>query len=738
MAQSKVHLFRFSGVLLLALILVTALTLLFQHQNQLKQLVKMVQPDFISVAYLRLMIQMQPQDAALRLNLAQQLSDLGRTGEARAVLQPILYDNDKSNWPVRMMHLDIQRMELYAVETHDPQRKIKLRELADQVEAVASEEIPYPYLDRIAKLSLEFDRPKIAADIYDRLADIDSQNRPQWLTLAGQWHLATARPKRAGQAYQEAFTLSNDADKAQQFALLSLDALHAGNDQKAALAFVTEHLDRFPRNRQLLERAVAIARTQSMFDQALRWGEQLLALDPNNEELLERQLNLALEASELSTALTIARQLVQLQPDNRTQRHRLALIAEWTGDPRYALDQWLWLAHNDLNSPKSARTEGLKRALSLARGLSDDRSRIEILDLISAQRALDDAEMKELSDAFYRSGKLKAGIKFFRTNTKRYPKRYAAWKALAELQEQSGNLKAAAETWHHIGVSFDRPFEAAFHKADLLWQLGQKEKAFDHLSALWPDVGADQIDFWNLLGEQAWSLDRSMQALTVYRTLWNTGNADALATERLILLARNADLSREVITVAEEGYKRHRKPRFLLLGMDEAIATKAWGDLARLTRIARNEPQQFQNVEMYWLQEALLSVHEERYTDADRQYHKALQLNPASTSARMGLLWLLIQTNDVQRLPHYLQRWQADALTESAYWGAYAAALSKLGWAQEALPWYQRQANAKPQDSNLQLNYTHALAQAGQTDAAWKRRRGELNQLRSAAQLNIQ
>ena len=738
MAQTKVHLFRYSGVLLLALILATSLTLLFQHQNHLKQLVKLVQPDFISVTYLRLLIQMQPHDTTLRLSLAQQLSDLGRTGEARDVLQPMLYDNDKSNWPVRLMHIDIQRMELFATKTNDPQWEIKLEELADQLETVAKEAIPFPYLERIAKLSLEFDRPKIAADIYDRLADIDSQNRLQWLALAGQWHLATARPKRAGQAYQEAFTLTTDTDKAQEFALLALDSLHAGNDQNAALAFVTEHLERFPHNPQLLERAVAIARTQSMYEQALQWGDQLLALDPNNEEQLERQLNLALEASKLPTALKIARQLVELQPENSTQRHRLALIAEWTGNPKYALEQWLWLAHNDPSRPKSARTEGLKRALSLARGLADDHARIETLFLIAAQRNLNDAEMKELGDAFSRSGKLQAGIKFFRAKVKRYPKRYAAWKALAELQEQSGNLTAATDTWHHIGVSFDRPFETAYHKSDLLWQSGQKEKAFDHLSALWPDVGVDQVDYWNLLGEQAWSLDRSKQALTVYRTLWNTGNADALATERLILLARNADLSKEAITVAEEGYKRYREPRFLLLAMDEAIATKAWGELARLIKIARNKLKQFQDVEMYWLQEALLSVQQERYSDADTQYHRALQLNPESSSARMGLLWLLIQTNDVQRLPHYLQRWQSDALTDAAYWSAYATALSKLGWVQEALPWFQRQAQAKPQDSNLQQSYTQALAQAGQTDAAWHLRRGKLNQLRSKARLNMQ
>ena len=738
MSQSKVHLFRFSGSVLLALILAAALTLLFQHQNQLKQLVKLVQPDQISVAYLRLMVHMQPQDATLRLDLAKQLSDLGRTKEARTTLQPLLFKDGKSNWPVRLIHFGIQREELYALDASDPQYTIRMQGMVDQLEALANEEIPQTYLERIAKLGLEFDRPDIAADLYDRLADIDSLGRPHWLALAGQWNLATARHQRAGQAYHEAFTLTTDADEAKRFALLALDAFHAGNDQKAALSFVTEQLDRFPDNRQLLERAIAIARAQSMFEQALQWGNQLLATDPTNEELIERQLYLALEASELQTALKIARQLAELRPENTALRRRLALIEEWTGNPAQALEQWRWLARNGADGPESAREVGLERALELARGLADDQARIEMLVMTSKQRGLNNAEVKELREAYYRGAKLKAGAEFFRSYVKRYPNRYAGWEALAALQAQGGDLTAAVKTWRHIGVSFSRRIEAAYHQSDLLWQSGQKEKAFNLLLVTWPDVGVDQVDFWYMLGEQAWSLKRAEHALTVYRTLWQTGNADALATERLILLARDADLTEEAISVAEQGFQRHREPRFLLLAMDEAIAADVWDELARLTRIARDELQLFQDAEMFWLQEALLSIHEERYKDADMQYHQALQLNPESNSARIGLLWLLIQTDDVQRLPHYLQQWQTEALTEPAYWGAYAIALTKLGWTQQALPWYQRQTIANPQDSNLLLSYSEALAQAGQTDVAWRRRHSALHQFRTAAQLNWQ
>ena len=157
--------------------------------------------------------------------------------------------------------------------------------MVDQLEALANEEIPQTYLERIAKLGLEFDRPDIAADLYDRLADIDPQGRPHWLALAGQWNLATARHQRAGQAYHEAFTLTTNADEAQRFALLALDAFHAGNDQRAALSFVTEQLDRFPDNRQLLERAIAIARAQSMLRTGAAVGKPIVGIGSDKRKV---------------------------------------------------------------------------------------------------------------------------------------------------------------------------------------------------------------------------------------------------------------------------------------------------------------------------------------------------------------------------------------------------------------------------------------------------------------------
>jgi tetratricopeptide (TPR) repeat protein len=416
---------------------------------------------------------------------------------------------------------------------------------------------------------------------------------------------------------------------------------------------------------------------------------------------------------------------VQLQPESVTRRRRLAEIAEWNGTPAKALKQWSWLARHDPVGPASAR------ALELARGLADDHARVEMLVLMSRQRVLQDTEIEELTEAFHREGDLEAESEFFRSYLTRHPGHLGAWKMLAKLQEYQGEFEAAATTWHYIGNNFALPIEAACRRAELIWRSGRREEALGILSALQSDVPVDRVDFWKLLGEQGWSLKSTEHAWTAYHTLWTTGNADALAAERLILLARDMSRNVEAISIAEASFKQFDEARFLLLGMDVAIATDSWEELANLIKIARREQPRLQDSEMYWLQEALFAVHQGHYDDAKVHYQHALQLNPKSIPARVGLLWLAIESDNLQYLTLYLKRWQTEALTEPAFWGVYAVAMTKLGLAQEALPWYARQVKASPKDISLLLNYSQTLRQAGQIDAAWRLRNHILSQFRS-------
>jgi tetratricopeptide (TPR) repeat protein len=314
---------------------------------------------------------------------------------------------------------------------------------------------------------------------------------------------------------------------------------------------------------------------------------------------------------------------------------------------------------------------------------------------------------------------------------KRYPQERNGWEALAQLQERSGDLIAAAATWEYLGTHFGNRVAATCRQAELLWRASQREQAFSLLQRIQPQANLSDSTYWKLFGDLAWNLKRNADALSAYRVLWKAGQADALGAERLIILARDAGHNNEAITTAELAFHRFSQPRLLLLGMDVAIRASLWQALAHSMEIARQKEQQFQSNEMYWLQRAQLSVHNGRSEEARANYERALQINPKSVSARVSLLWIMIRSDDKLRLSEYIPRWQRDALADSSFWGAYAVAFVKLGRAREALPWFERYVHASPRDYSSLLSYADALTQVGQVEAAWRLRHHTLQQLRA-------
>jgi predicted Zn-dependent protease len=354
-----------------------------------------------------------------------------------------------------------------------------------------------------------------------------------------------------------------------------------------------------------------------------------------------------------------------------------------------------------------------------------------MLSLKSQAHSLNVMELQELLDARRRLGDSAAAADFLRKYLMRHPRDRHAWEVLAHEQEQNGQLIAAAATWGQIGAHFGNGLDAPMHQAELLWRAGQREQAFSLLYRHRGQATPEDVDYWELLGDQAWNLKRTEPALLAYRTLWKGKRSNELAAERLILLARDAGHAHEVITTAEVAFRRFDQPRLLLLAMDTANQSGLWQDLDRLLMTAHRQEQRFHDSEMYWLLRAQLAIHQERLTEAGSAYEQALQLNAESVPARVGLLWLLIQTDDKRRLKEHLYQWKEAALTKANFWGAYAIGLMNLGRVKDALPWFERQARANPHNHAFLLSYADALGQAGQSSAARRLDQYILAQIRS-------
>ena len=134
---------------------------------------------------------------------------------------------------------------------------------------------------------------------------------------------------------------------------------------------------------------------------------------------------------------------------------------------------------------------------------------------------------------------------------------------------------------------------------------------------------------------------------------------------------------------------------------------------------------------MYWLMQAQLQTHEGKAELAVKHYLQALKVNPASTTAKEGVLWSLIGLNDKRALRTYVKTWQPDASKKQALWGVYGLALVKVGQNKEALPWFERKSKTNPDDYLWLLTYADALTRAGRADTAWQLRKYVLFNLRS-------
>jgi tetratricopeptide (TPR) repeat protein len=670
------------------------------------------------------LLQVYPDDARLRLDLADQLRNFGRFHQAYESLAPLLNQQSVEAVKARLLALDVQQAEFYGLDSQDEARKDKLKALENTLESLAKDQLSVEELVHLAKVSLELNKPGLAADLYVHLVSADPPRQSAWLAAAGQWYMASQQPEKASNCYWRASKVVKDLERSRYYTQLAVETGLAADKGTVALQILNDYLNHFPKDQEFLDKAISIAQSQGEYDQALQWGYQRLGLNPNNSHQVGRQLELALAVGELSDAFALAQQYVALNPDNEIAHERLARIAEWSKQPDRALNHWVWLARRDSGGP------ALEKALGLARGLFNDPVRIEMLALSSDLHPLSDADLKELTDAFIRSQDLAEAETFLHTYVKRYPDERKGWQALAHIQEHQGKLADAVKTWQYIGDNFGDHVDTTLHQAELLAQLSQTERAFSLLKKIQTRVRGKNIAYWSLFGEQAWQLNRTTDALTAYRILWKSRQADLLAADRLTYLACDAGLIDEALNTAEKAFHKFNEPRMLLLAMDVAIGAHRWRELTRLMEVASRREQHFQNTEMYWLLKAQLYAHHERLPEAQAYYEQALQINPKSVSARVSLLWLMIQNDDNKRLKEYIPRWQQDAIADSSFWGAYAVALFKLGRIKEALPWFEKQTRTKPQEYNSLLAYADALDRTGRAAASWRLRRHVLEKLR--------
>lgn len=716
-------------ILVFGVALIVVVAILFHKGERLITKFDLSQPDRISVLYLRLMVGINPEDASLRLALARQYQKLGNLKEASQVLQSLLGQNGREALEARILALELNLNSYFGKDSADSSRASDLAILKKNIENIAHEALPTDLLERVVKLSLELERPDLAAKLYEYWASVDEEHRFERFKEAGRWYVAAGQAEKAADIYQKIYETNPDAGQAKQFAILTIEAYLAADKGRRALGLVQDYLQKYPNDKEFLDRAVALSLANNNPREALVWGRKRLALEPADPEQINKLIDIALAAEAGEEAWLLSESLLKLNPADIPVRERTAQLAEWTVKLNEALNHWIWLIKQDKNNQKA-----IENGLRLAQRLKARKTTIELFTLLSEVRALKDTELNYLLAIFNQQRDADQVIGFLQRYLARYPATLAGWKALAKAQENAGLLTEAAATWHQIGQRFNIPVAAAVREAGLLRRTGASEAAFSVLLRNQNRAADDDTEFWQSFADLSWKTKRADQALLAYTTLWESGAAESVTAERLIQLHRGRKKPDAAIAIAKEAHRRFDHPRWLLLAMDTSAQFGFWDNLKQLLAQADADQRQFQSLEMYWLMRAQLHNHDRQFKTAMADYQQALKLNPDSITAKEGVLWALIDQGDKRGLANYLELWQKEAAATPPLWGVYGIGLSKLGKVDQALPWFDRKVRKGEHDPAELLAYADALAKSGRVDAALYLRQYVLSKLKAQLQ----
>jgi hypothetical protein len=122
--------------------LITVFVLLFHKEDPLKTMFNLIPADRISVQYLQLLVNANPDDASLRLALARQYTQISNINEARVVLEPLLSQQGREAIEARLLSLELDIKSYYGKAATDTSKENDLAVLRKKIAVIANDLVP--------------------------------------------------------------------------------------------------------------------------------------------------------------------------------------------------------------------------------------------------------------------------------------------------------------------------------------------------------------------------------------------------------------------------------------------------------------------------------------------------------------------------------------------------------------------------------------------------------------------
>ena len=670
-------------------------------------------PDRLTARYLELSLEAAPDDEESRISLVRVFINLEDFPAARSVLE-VVWPAGSGAIQTRYLYLQILRGEMR--DTSDPRlREMIGAEIQALLGTLVLTGLGATELETVAETSLEFGLTDLAKRTYQRLADVDGENRLRYLDAAARWSVASGDPLEASEIAAHAALWEPKLEDSRKRVLEAARLQEAAERGDLAFQTLRELLLRYPTDAELLEHGLRLARSQQDLDSAVIYGRRIRATRPGDVDVLTRQIELELEAGNLIEAEPLARARCVLEPDDHGLRVEFARVLEWNSKPRAALKEWLVVARN------SRDESAIEAALRLSSGLFRDDLIVEMLLLREQREPLDLDATDRLVVAYERIARPEDAIGFLRARLQKEPEEIALWRRLVRLEVSHWRDREAVATWGEIEQRFGLTLDDAMALARLLWRGGDSLGALELLERYSESADASDIEFWTLAGNLAWDEESDETARLAERYLWNQERTPETAV-RLYELAMGRGDSRQAASFAEYLWTEQRLSGYLIAALEMAVVDRHWEHLGFLLESGADEKQVTDNFR-YWILRGEYEKHRENNASALAAFEHALTLNPVMTEIRANILWYLVDARRSVELEHKLAEWRGSAESDPTLWSVYAAGLATVGRHEEAVHWHRRIAEARADDFLAVLSYADALERVGRDNSAWRLRR---------------
>lgn len=703
--------FSLPSLLIVAALIGLALYALFPRQAIFENVDYLDRPDALSIAYLDVLLRADPDNTAVRINLARMLRVTGQNTQAEVILRPLMLRDEIPSLAFGE-YINLLRQRVFAAKP-GPDRDVAERELYLHLLQLPRQN--YPFERRMALLDSAADAiTPLQSQVLlrDMLAQASDPGQRQALRV----RLARIRESQGAPAAAAQLLSDNIADtpSAQQPALFAniIRLQLAGGEPEKALRTFKSNVAKPKMGADGLKQGIRLARLAGSPDDAQRWMGQLAGLEPDNVPLQREYMASQLATGDLEPALRTARRL-QRHPDQLTDddRQQIAQLLEWTNHPDEALAAWTSIYR------QTGSTLAYNRAHDLARSLFDWQSLEALLKLRNERGQLDEQDYALLADTHIRDGNLIAAEATLKQGLKRYPQSSALRDRQLTLRLNSRDYEGA------IALLEDRDDLSdaqRFELANLYWHTRQPEKAFDQLqfrasdAALNEQVVATRLALGTYLG-------RTDQLRDDYQNLMSLAddpNTSPAILEQLIQLAVRFGDYDTAYKLSQNRYAKTGDLRYLINSAEYQSALSDWAGMsetldqwAAIATDAEESPR-------YWTLRALAYHQQDQLAAADAAYRRAHALLPTDTDIMIGWSWLQISNVGQFRetLKHLLAQLSENPDTDT--YPVLAYGYSALGETRVARDWFLLGLDSNRDDQDWLLSTATTLEQTGSPLAA--------------------